>query len=384
MLRGLIEHGYEVHMVVPRAADCMDPAPGLEVHRFANVLAVPARLPAPLRRAWLLPAFWNRAAAQATRVARRVRPQLVLGFSHYGAWPAHRAARAVGVPSVLKLFGVMQAMRFEWSLPRYLYHNLEGVLAFKIPLSHFIILNDGTLGERAARRWGVPAERITWLPNGVDKEWAELDLDRAATRAAHAARDDTFVLLCLSRLVESKRIDRAIDAVAAAVQQSSTPLVLWIAGDGPLRRALEKRARHCRLPCRFLGAVSRERVPHLLAAADALLATSALTNMSIPTCEAMVVGTPVVALDVAGTSEVVRHMHTGLLVPENERPALAAVIARLAGDPELGRRLGSAAREFAATHFMTWRERVAAEIAVLDRLAGVAPATAPQRSGRAA
>jgi alpha-1,6-mannosyltransferase len=156
----------------------------------------------------------------------------------------------VGAPSVLKLFGVMQAMHLEWRLPRYLYHNLEGVLAFKVPLTHFIILNDGTLGERVARRWGVSPERITWLPNGVDKEWGQLALERTATRTAHGAGDETLVFLCLSRLVESKRIDRSIDGVAAAARLTPRPLQLWIAGDGPLRAALERRARARRVSCR--------------------------------------------------------------------------------------------------------------------------------------
>jgi glycosyltransferase involved in cell wall biosynthesis len=376
LLPALTDHGYEVHMLVPRAADGIRPAPGLAVHHFLDVLALPAWLPSPLRRPWLLPAFWTVAAAAAVRLARRLRPRLVLGFSHYGAYPAYRAARTAGAASVLKLFGVMDAMRLEWSLPRYLYHNLEAVLAFKVPVTHFVLLNDGTLGERVARRWGVAPERITWLPNGVDKDWAELDLDRDGVRRELGAGADTLVLLSLTRLVASKRIDRGIEAVAAAARATSVPLQLWVAGDGPLRGALERRAKSRGIDCRFLGGVPRPRVPHLLAAADALLATSSLTNMSIPTCEAMVVGTPVIGLDVAGTSEVVRHLENGLLVPETDGSALAAAVVWLAAEPELRRRLGSAARIFAAQNFMGWPERIAAEIAVLDRLArsGTAPA----------
>jgi glycosyltransferase involved in cell wall biosynthesis len=122
--------------------------------------------------------------------------------------------------------------------------------------------------------------------------------------------------------------------------------------------------------------VPHDRVPHVLGAADVFVSTSTLTNMSIPTCEAMVVGVPVVALDVGGTSEVVRHEETGLLVAEEDRDGLGAAIARLVNDPELRRRLGANARAFAAQSFMSWDERVAAEIAVLDRLAGGPPAPA--------
>jgi glycosyltransferase involved in cell wall biosynthesis len=373
MLSGLIDHGYEIHMLVPRAAEVVEPVPSLHVHTIPNVLAVPAAIPAPLRRLWLLPAFWSVAARASIRLAREVRPRLTLGFSHYGAWPAYQAGRAAGVPSVLKLFGVMHAMRLEWPLPRYLYHSLEGVLAFKVPLSHFIILNDGTLGRRVAERWGVAPERITYLPNGIDTQWGQLELQRDAVRTELGVDPGRVVLLSLSRLVESKRVDRIVDAVADAAVRTSTPLELWIAGDGPRRRALEKRCQKRAIQHRFLGSVRRDRVPHLLAAADALLSTSELTNMSIPTCEAMVVGTPVIALDVGGTREVVRHEQTGIVVPEGNAEALSTAVLRLADDPEFRQRCGRQARRFAADHFMSWPERVAAEIDVLDRLVQAAP-----------
>jgi glycosyltransferase involved in cell wall biosynthesis len=373
LLSRLVRHGYEVHLLAPRSRDIVATSPGFHVHTFANVLGIPAWIPAPLRRLWLLPAFWSVAARAAVRLARQVRPAIVMGFSHYGAWPACAAGRAAGAPSVLKLFGVMHAMRLDWPRARYLYHSLEGVLALKLPLTHFIILNDGTRGEAVARRWGVPAERITYLPNGIDTEWAGLDLQRAVTRRDLGARDDAVVVLALSRLVLSKRVDRLVDVMPEVVRQSNVPVELWVAGDGPLRAGLEARCRARGVPARFLGTVPHARVPYLLGAADVLVSTSTLTNMSIPTCEAMVVGTPVVALDVGGTAEVVRDEENGLLVPEDDAAALLVAILRLVNNAALRQRLGAGARDFAARHFMNWDVRVAAEIAVLDRLAGGPP-----------
>jgi hypothetical protein len=48
-------------------------------------------------------------------------------------------------------------------------------------------------------------------------------------------------------------------------------------------------------------------------------------------------------------------------------------ILRLVNNAALRQRLGAGARDFAARHFMNWDVRVAAEIAVLDRLAGGPP-----------
>src|SRR5205085_5778165 len=120
MFAALRRAGWDLHLLVPRTGVGVQSEPGLTVHTFPNVLRVPGFLPAPLQRLWLLPAFWAVAGRRAAELSRRLRPALVIGFSHYGAWPAWRAGRAAGVPSVLKLFGVMPAVRLDWPLPRYL------------------------------------------------------------------------------------------------------------------------------------------------------------------------------------------------------------------------------------------------------------------------
>lgn len=377
MFDGLLREGWHLHLLVPRVPGGIESRTGITVHTFANVLTLPRRLPAPLQRLWLLPAFWLVAARAAVKLARQVQPALVIGFSHYGAWPAFRAARAVNVPSVLKLFGVMYAGRLDWPRARYLYHALEGVLAFKVPLDHFLLLNDGTRGADAALRSGVRRERLTFLPNGIDKDWAGRDWQPAATRAAMGVDARTVVFLSLSRLVDSKRVDRTVAAFAAAQTQFEVAAELWIAGDGPRRAALEAQCRASGVRARFLGTVQHDRVPALVAASDVFVSTSELTNMAIPTCEAMVLGRPVVGLDVSGTAECIRDGETGLLAPEDDPASLARCMARIANDSGLRERLGTGARDFAARHFMNWEERVGAELVLVRRLAGTPPGAVP-------
>lgn len=64
--------------------------------------------------------------------------------------------------------------------------------------------------------------------------------------------------------------------------------------------------------------------------------------------EAAAAGKPIVASDIGGLRDIVVDGETGLLVPPEDRPALAAALGRLIGDGELRRRLGVAARERAA------------------------------------
>lgn len=67
--------------------------------------------------------------------------------------------------------------------------------------------------------------------------------------------------------------------------------------------------------------------------------------------EAAASGRPMVATDVPGCREIVRHEETGLLVPPRDAKALAGALARLAGDAALRRRLGMAARRLAENRF---------------------------------
>ncbi len=124
-------------------------------------------------------------------------------------------------------------------------------------------------------------------------------------------------------------------------------MTLAIAGDGPDRGALERRARELGLDGRvsFLGTVSREQVLRLFRAADASVLPSAWENFPHTVVEALAVGCPVIATAVGGVPEVVRDGENGLLVPPGDAAALAEAIARFFSDGELrGRLYESAAR----------------------------------------
>lgn len=67
--------------------------------------------------------------------------------------------------------------------------------------------------------------------------------------------------------------------------------------------------------------------------------------------EAAACGRAIVATDIAGCREIVRHGYTGLLTPPGDQQALVAALDRLLGDPLLRRRLGQGGRELAAQEF---------------------------------
>jgi glycosyltransferase involved in cell wall biosynthesis len=184
--------------------------------------------------------------------------------------------------------------------------------------------------------WGLDPARVSVLPNPApdvpslpsrEELRAELDLDGP-------------VLAFAGRLGPQKGLDVALDAVRAV-----PAVTLALAGDGPDRGALERRARDLGLDgrVRFLGSMSREGVLRLFRAADASLLPSAWENFPHTVVESLAVGTPVIATAVGGVPEVVRDGENGLLVEPGDPAALAAAIGTFFEDAELGRRLAAAA-----------------------------------------
>ncbi len=124
--------------------------------------------------------------------------------------------------------------------------------------------------------------------------------------------------LIVSALVPYKRIDMAIDACRTA----GVPLI--VAGDGPERPALERRANGA---ARFLGRVSDDALRELYRRASVVLLPGE-EDFGIVPLEAQACGRPVVALARGGARETVADGDTGILVEEPSADAMADAIAR--------------------------------------------------------
>ncbi|HEU4364502.1 MAG TPA: glycosyltransferase family 4 protein [Candidatus Krumholzibacteria bacterium] len=371
-IHGLTANGWRVRYVSPRDAAPPDvTVDGYAVHAFFNVFEATERWPVWLRRAVGPIAFTMLATVCALRLARREKPDVVLGQTHLPSLAVFIAGMVCGVPSAMKLFGVENLSGDDSSRARQAGRNAEMIAALKIPHDLWLVLDDGTRGDAALRRHGVPSEKIRFLSNGVDLSWGVRRGDGASFRRALTIPEDACVLFWLARLVEWKRADDAFHALARALPRVSRPLVLVVGGEGPERARLETLARSLGVSgsVRFAGAIAHDRVPDAMAAAALFLATSERSNKSVATCEAMLCGVPVVAFDAGGTGDVVRDGETGRLVADGDVAALADAVAALAADDGARAALGAGARAFARARFTGWERRVEMERELLERLA---------------
>jgi glycogen(starch) synthase len=196
-----------------------------------------------------------------------------------------------------------------------------------------VVLTERTAA--ALRADGVPAGRITTIPSGF-----EPTLFAEAPAGAPRSRPRIGYV---GRLAAQKRADLLVTAFGAMQEVAD----LVVVGDGPERDRVHGLVRTSPAADRITtsGFVAHSAVPGVLASLDLLVLPSAYEEMGSVLVEAMVAGLPVVASDVGGIPEVVRHGETGLLVPPGDVPALTAALDLLVADPALRTRLAEGARE---------------------------------------
>lgn len=202
----------------------------------------------------------------------------------------------------------------------------------------FHAISDSTRDDLVAR--GVPRERIAVVYPGVDATHYTPDV---ATPRATPGR---FVYL--GRLKRYKGVELVLHALAEA-RKRQPELTLDIAGNGDDRPRLERLAATLGLgeAVRFLGFVDEATKLRLLREAVANVFPSPKEGWGITVMEAAACGTPSLASDSPGLRDSVRDGVTGLLIPHGDVAALAEGMCRLAGDPDLVRVLGEAARTHA-------------------------------------
>ena len=243
-------------------------------------------------------------------------------------------------------------------------HSADVHLMARLPLSSRVA---GRVGRSADELWfasnalrkrflhllpAVPRARLASRAH-ASAMGVELEAPSASRRALRERlRFDRFTIASVGRLVPIKGLDHAIDAVGG-----DGGLELVLAGDGPAREALARRAARRRARIRFLGVRVGVDKADLLAAADAFIAPSVELSSGrtegTPTAalEAALAGLPLVASATGGLAELF-DAESAWLVPPGDVGALRRALRECALDPAARAEKSAAAREIAEA--FTW------------------------------
>jgi len=207
----------------------------------------------------------------------------------------------------------------------------------------------GQIERYLVDRVGIPAQRVERICNGVDTE--RFQSGAAAGRAPLAGSPfndtDAIVVGSVGRLQAVKDQLNLVRALAVARERggaTGAKLRLAIAGDGPLRPAVEEEIRRHRLSDAVWLAGERRDVPEVMRGFDVFALPSKAEGISNTILEAMSSGLPVVATAVGGNAELVSESKTGALVPAEDPAAMADALLCYASDAALRHRHGQAGR----------------------------------------
>lgn len=218
--------------------------------------------------------------------------------------------------------------------------------------------------EAARQRFAAdgmrPRRALLSVPNGIRLERFRPadDVARQSLVAELGLPTGSRIIGTVGRLQPVK--DHALLLRAFAKVRLQVPeAALVIVGDGPLRAALEAQAEQAGLSdaVRFMG--DRHDVPRLLTGMEVFALTSTSEGYSVALLEACASSLPIVATDVGGNREIVRHGINGRLVPSGDTAAIATALIALLRGGEQAAAMGRAGYAWAQAEasFRTMAER---------------------------
>lgn len=160
---------------------------------------------------------------------------------------------------------------------------------------------------------------------------------------------DTILVGCIARVTVQKDPFTYLRAIAAV--PADLPIKFLLVGNGDLKEAALQLAEELKLGDRIIFLEARQDVPDFLNAIDVYCLPSLWEGLPIGLLEAMAMGKAVVATGVDGTKEAIQDGVNGLLIPMKSPQELAQALMRMAGDAELRRTLGAAARQTVLREF---------------------------------
>ena len=191
----------------------------------------------------------------------------------------------------------------------------------------------------------------TVVNNGIDQEKFNPAKSFSDIRQELGIDKNATLLLFIARFTAHKQPLTLIRAFADALKKSPG-LKLLMVGDGDEKAVALDLVKELSIEGNVLFLPFRQDVPAILNAANIFILPSLWEGLPIGLLEAMSMGKAVIATNVDGTCEIVRHQDNGYLIEVNNlQQNLAEAIVLMAGDNSLRQKFGTNAIETVRRHF---------------------------------
>jgi PEP-CTERM/exosortase A-associated glycosyltransferase len=326
-------------------------------------------------------ALMKQLATRLEAVARKVRPDVLHAHSPVlNAIPALRVGLRLGIPVFYEVRAFWEDAAVDHGTTQ------EGSLRYRLTrrlethalrqADHVFTICEGLRADILAR--GLPAGKVTVIPNAVDIESFTLGGLPDEALKASLGLTGSAVVGFIGSFYAYEGLDLLLEAVPRLLALRPDSRVLLVGG-GPQEEVLKRQAARLGIADKvvFAGRVPHAQVHRYYDLVDVLAYPRhpmRLTDLVTPLkpLEAMAQGRLLVASDVGGHRELIRHGQTGWLFPAGSAEALATELAQALVSP-LAADIRRRGREFVETE-RNWRASVARYRPVYERLLAGAPA----------
>jgi phosphatidylinositol alpha-1,6-mannosyltransferase len=291
------------------------------------------------------------------RLGREYQPDILLASGARAVWLAALYARVSQCRwAAIAHGGIEFGTRLAWerAVNRWAYNRPQAVVC----VSQF--------ARRRMLDFGVHVPWVEVITNGADERlFKPLDHQVPAALRRQWGLEKAEIILTVGSLTERKGQEIVIRALPGILK--TRPQAHYVmAGLPHIQAKLERLAQELGIQqhVHFLGRVGQATLVAAYNACDLFAMTSRHSEegdaegYGIAVIEAALCGKPAVVSDGSGLAEAVTHEQTGVLVPENDSPAVSQAVVRLLGDAAYRERLGQQARRQALSR-QTWTSRVA-------------------------
>lgn len=355
--RTLVELGHDVRIVTYHIGRDMPGVPTCRIPRvpwYGKLAAGPS---------WHKPYLDLLLFFRALGVARHFRPDIIHAHLHEGALIGALLKPLLRIPLLFDYQGSMTAESLDHGFMKrggVLHRLFSGIERFIDHRADFIVTSATEGAEALRREWGVPAERVAPLTDGVDTDrFAPGSRDEA--RRALGLPVDRPVAVFLGLLNRYQGIDLLLEAVRR-VRDAGHPLHFLIMGFPEEEYRRRAAAEGVAESITFTGRVDYAEVPRLLAAGDVALSPKvSLTEANGKLLNYMACGLPAVVFETPVNREILGD--TGVYARYGDSADFADKLMELVNDPSRLVSLGRAVRERAVLeHSLQARGRELARI----------------------
>lgn len=327
-------------------------------HFYRTPAATGARLPGLAEVALM-----KQTQARLLEIAKDLRPDLIHAHSPVlNALPALRVGRQLGIPVVYEVRAFWEDAAVDHGT------TAEGSMRYRLTrrlethalrqAAHVFTICEGLRKDIVGR--GIPADKVTVIPNAVDVENFEPGGTPDAALKERLGLTGCTVLGFVGSFYAYEGLDLLLQALPVLLQRRPDVRVLLVGG-GPQDAALKAQAHALGVADKvvFTGRVPHAEVQRYYDLIDVLTYprhSMRLTELVTPLkpLEAMAQGRVLVASDVGGHKELIRDGETGVLFKAGDAAALADAVDGLLRRSGEWPVLRAAGRRF-VEHERTWQ-----------------------------